>query len=67
MLYVIKKKLSHICYTLIKEVGKYLDVLERELLREDSGTPLRTLAWKIPCTEEPDRLQSMGSLGVGHD
>ena len=26
-----------------------------------------TLAWKIPWTEEPDGLQSMGSLGVGHD
>ena len=26
-----------------------------------------TLAWKIPWTEEPDRLQSMGLLGVGHD
>ena len=25
------------------------------------------LAWKIPLTEEPGRLQSMGSLGVGHD
>ena len=24
------------------------------------------LAWKIPRTEEPGRLQSMGSLGVGH-
>ena len=24
-----------------------------------------TLAWKIPWTEEPGRLQSMGSLGVG--
>ena len=24
-------------------------------------------AWKIPWTEEPGRLQSMGSLGVGHD
>ena len=24
-----------------------------------------TLAWKIPWTEEPRRLQSMGSLGVG--
>jgi len=28
-----------------------------------SSTP----AWKIPWTEEPGRLQSMGSLGVGHD
>ena len=26
-----------------------------------------TLAWKIPWMEEPDRLQSMGSLRVGHN
>ena len=26
-----------------------------------------TLAWKIPSTEKPGRLQSMGSLRVGHD
>ena len=26
-----------------------------------------TLAWKIPWTEEPDRLQSMGSQRVGQD
>ena len=26
-----------------------------------------TLAWKIPWTEEPDRLQSMGSQRVGKD
>ena len=26
-----------------------------------------TLAWQIPWTEEPGRLQSMGSLGVRHD
>ena len=26
-----------------------------------------TLAWKIPWTEEPGRLQSMGSLRLGHD
>ena len=25
------------------------------------------LAWKIPWTEDPERLQSMGSLRVGHD
>ena len=28
-----------------------------------SSTP----AWKIPWTEEPGRLQSMGSLRVGYD
>ena len=26
-----------------------------------------TLAWKIPWMEEPGRLQSLGSLGVGHN
>ena len=26
-----------------------------------------TLAWKIPWTEEPGRLQSMGSMRVGDD
>ena len=26
-----------------------------------------TLAWKIPWTEEPGRLKSMGSIRVGHD
>ena len=26
-----------------------------------------TLAWKIPWTEEPGRLQSMGLQRVGHD
>ena len=26
-----------------------------------------THAWKIPWTEEPGRLQSMETLGVGHD
>ena len=28
---------------------------------------LSTLAWKIPWAEEPDGLQSMGLLRVGHD
>ena len=31
------------------------------------ATHSSTLAWRIPWTEEPNRLQSMGSLGVGHD
>ena len=37
-------------------------------LREKAMAPhSSTLAWKIPWTEEPGRLQSMGSLGVGQD
>ena len=37
------------------------------ILGEGNGTPLSTLAWKIPWTEEPGRLQSMRSLRVGHN
>ena len=31
------------------------------------ATDSSTLAWRIPWTEEPGRLRSMGSLKVGHD
>ena len=36
--------------------------LEKEMAIHSS-----TIAWKIPWTEEPGRLQSMGSQRVGHD
>ena len=39
----------------------------RSNIGEGNGTHSSTLAWKIPWTEEPGRLQSMGSLRVGHD
>ena len=38
------------------------DPLEKEMAIHSS-----TIAWKIPWTEEPDRVQSMGSQRVGHD
>ena len=38
------------------------DPLEKEMAIHFS-----TLAWKIPWTEEPGRLQSMGLQRVGHD
>ena len=31
------------------------------------ATHSNILAWQIPCTEEPGRLQSTGSQKVGHD
>ena len=37
------------------------------LLEKAMAPHSSTLAWKIPRTEEPGGLQSMGSLGVGHD
>ena len=36
-------------------------------IREGMAPHSSTLAWKIPWTEEPGGLQSMGSLGVRHD
>ena len=38
------------------------DPLEKEMATHSS-----TLAWRIPWTEEPGRLQSTGSQRVGHD
>ena len=34
---------------------------------KEMATHSSTFAWKIPWAEEPDSLQSMGSLRVGHD
>ena len=42
--------------------------LGREVpLEEELATHSSILAWKIPRTEEPGGLQSMGSQGVEHD
>ena len=38
------------------------DTLEKEIASHSS-----ILAWEIPCTEKPGRLQSMGSQRVGYD
>ena len=41
---------------------KWKDLLEKEMATHSS-----TLAWRIPGTEQPGSLQSMGSPRVGHD
>ena len=40
-----------------------IKILLEKAMAPHSGT----LAWKIPWMEEPDRLKSMGLLGVRHD
>ena len=40
---------------------------QEDLLEKEMATHSSILAWKIPWMEEPGRLQSMGSQGVGHD
>ena len=39
----------------------------QSLGQEDLAPHSSTLAWKIPWTDEPGRLQSMGSQRAGHD
>ena len=55
------KRLSTMRKTQIRSLGQE-DPLEKEMAAL-SSTP----AWKIPRMEEPGRLQSLGSLQVGHD
>ena len=40
---------------------------QEDPLENEMATHSSVLAWEIPWTEEPGRLQSMGSQRVGHD
>ena len=55
------KRLSTMRETWVQALG-WKDPLEKEMAIHSS-----TVAWKIPRTEEPGTLQSMGSQRVGHD
>jgi len=55
------KRLPTMWETRIQSLGRE-DLLEKEMATHSS-----TLAWKIPWTEEPSGLQSMGSQRVRHD
>ena len=54
------KRLLPMRETKVRSLGRE-DPLEKEVVTHPS-----TLAWRIPWTEKPGRLQSMGSQGVGH-
>ena len=55
------KRLSTMQETPVRSLG-WEDPLEKEMAIHSS-----TIAWKIPWTEKPGRLQSMGSQRVRHD
>ena len=55
------KRLSTMRETWVRSLGRE-DQLEKETAIHPS-----TIAWKIPWTDEPDKLQSTGSQRVGHD
>ena len=54
------KNLSSVQETQAQSLGR------EDPLEEEMATHSRILAGKIPWTEEPDRLQSVGSQRVGH-
>ena len=55
------KRLPTMWETWVQSLG-WEDLLEKEMATHSS-----ILAWKIPWTEEPGRLQFRGSQRVGHD
>ena len=55
------KRLPTTRETWVRSLG-WEDLVEKEMATHSS-----ILAWKIPWTEEPGRLQSMGSQRVRHD
>ena len=55
------KRLPAMQETQVQSLG-WEDPREKEMATHSS-----TLAWKIPQTQEPGRLQYMGSQRVGHD
>ena len=57
---------------MVKNLSAMQETWVRSLDQEDSlekekAAHSSTLAWKIPWTEEPSRLQSMGPQTVRHD
>ena len=54
------------CLPIMRETRvQYLG--QEDLLEKEMATYSSILAWKIPWTEEPGRLQPMGSERAGHD
>ena len=56
------KRLPAVRETRVQSLGWEDPPLEKEMATHSS-----TLAWKIPRTKEPGRLQSMGLQRVGYD
>ena len=66
----------HICLSLVAQMIKLLSAMREtqvqclgweDLLEKEIATHSYILAWKIPWTVKPGRLQSIWSQRVGHD
>ena len=69
-------QLSHPGTSLVAQMVKHLPTMQdtwvqslgqEDLLEKEMATHSSILAWKIPWTEEPGSLQSMGLQRVGHE
>ena len=67
---------THVWTSLVAQMVKRLPAMretwvqslgQEDPLEKETATHSSTLAWKIPWTEEPGRLQSMELQRVGHD
>ena len=59
-------KLIHFVIQQKHSIVKQLHSNKNNNLEKEMATHSSTLAWKIPWTKEPGRLQSLGLLRVGH-
>ena len=68
--------INYYCYSLVTQMVKHLPTMREtrvqslgqdDPLEKEMATHSSTLAWKIPWTEEPGRLQSLGSQRIGDD
>ena len=71
-MFVVKSNWASLVAQMVKHLPAMRETRVHSLGREDSlekemATHSSTLAWKIPWTEEPGRLQPMGSQRVEHD
>ena len=53
--------MQEMCEMWVQSLGR------EDPLEEGMATHFNILAWRIPGTEEPGELQSIGSQRVGHD
>ena len=72
MQYTILLKRTYLVARTVKRLPTMQEIQVQSLGKEDPlekemATHSRTVAWKIPWTEEPGRLLSIGSQRVGHE
>ena len=75
-LYIYDSTLQYIETSLVAQTVKRLPAMweaevqslgQEDILEKEMATHSSILAWRIPWTEEPGGLQSMGLQRVGHD